>query len=831
MTVIQGPNGLISVTPEQAQQYDAMKQASVPEVATEPSIMIGTDGKQYTVPASSYQTALEQGWKPASEKDVAREDAIRKGVEGTSQLEGGVNTFTNELTMGIKNYISNKDVGPEQAAIDEEVRNRVAERDPITHGIAATTGFLAPLAIPGVGEVGLAAKGAVLGEKVLARGAAKLAEESVVKAVATNAVHTAAEAGLGRKIAASAAQYAAEGAVYSAPKAAVQVAYGDVEQAAETMAIGIGLSGVLGAGAGGLGAALKGAGKLGASGVENLGAKLTEKQANGVTYLDDISRHFLGITDKDALKLGPEKLTSFVERADQLGILSSGKKVELTEKVFETSGKNIGEHLKDLEGHLTDPEVKKLMTSPIDAANEFQQRVMSKYPEIMMETHSSQLAEFTKIVKDIGAGGAEPSFEKLQAIRTGLQKGKKAFDKTTPQAELYKEAGGIIKKHLEQGAQQVYMAGKEPAKFADYMQNKFDNYMARELLKNDNPFKGTGRLPSLESVFGTGSSFTSNLLTGTTALLTGHPVVAAAAALPVAARYVLKHLGKNEAFIGSGLSTLRKLGKDPASVPIIGGLLAKEGQAALARHIETIPELLTTKPAALAAVTSANAATKFLGDEAIGLSKDQQFKRMSDKISSLMTNQDVTANQVGHISSAFSGTSIQLAALVAQKKLAAIAYLHSQLPKNPNGPQPFQKDDWKPNKQDQIIFNRKLAIVMDPMTVWRHIQDHSITQADVDTLKAVYPKVYNAMVEKTLETAYDPRTGNVSHGTRMAVSVFAGVPLDPSIKNIANIQAAIKAPQAGSSNQIKKPSKAPKFDNAPTLTTDTQRRTYGKGNK
>jgi hypothetical protein len=792
----------------------------VAPAAAEGQIMfVGTDGKKYNVPASSYEMAVKEGWKPWSRADEIRENTIKHRVDETSQFAGGANTFTNEALFGIPDYIRNKNLSPERAALEEEVSKRVAERDPITHAVSAGAGFVAPMLIPGVGELGAGARGAVLGERALARGA----EEVALKAVAEQTVAKAAESGLARKMAATVADYAVQGAVYSAPKAAVQVAYGDVEQAAETMAVGIGLSAVLGAGVGGITASMKGAAKLGGGAVDSLSAKLTEKQANGITYADDLARNLHGFTDKQAQRLGPETITKMMERSDQIGMMQSGKIMKFAEGLEARSGKAINEHLDNLEKYLSDPEIKKLVTSPMDVSNEFQQLAMKKFPEMMMETHASQLKEFNKIVKDIGSGGTEPSFLELQKIRTGLKSGKKAFEKNTPQAEMYRVADGVIQKNLETSAQQVYTAGEAPEKFASYLQDKFDFRLAKETLFNKNEFKGTGRIPSLEALIGPGSS----VINAGMAAMSGHPGVAG---LAIGAKYAIKKLLANEAFLGKGISTLRGIAKDPASTPIIGGLLAKEGQSALSRHLDTIPELLTAvKPSKIAAITAVNATTKFLGDEAIGLSKDQQFQRTSDHITRLMMETDNTSDKVGHIASAFSGTSIQLASLVAQKKLNAIAYLHSQLPKNPQGPQPFQKDDWKPNKQDQIIFNRKLAIVMDPMQVWRHIQDHSVTQADVDTLKAVYPKIYEAMVEKTLNAAYDPRTGSVSHGTRMAVSTFTGAPLDQSIKNIANIQAAIKSPQAGqSAGQIKKPSKAPKFDRSPTLTTDVQRRTYGK---
>lgn len=825
MAAILGPDGkFVDVTDDQAQQLSNMKTAaSATEDAARPkgsSLFTGVDGKLYNVPETSYDIAIKNGWKLADQKTTDREAAIKRQVNETGQLEGGLKNFANEALLGIPNYISNKEAGPEQASIDEAVRNRISNRDPVTHAISSGLGFIAPLAVPGVGEVGEAARLAVEGGRGVAEvaGAAALksAAETVVKSAAEEGVAKAATASLTRKIAGSAADLATQSAIYASPKAAVQVAYGEPEQAAETMLWGIGLGAITGGAGRAIGVGLK----AGASAIsEPILSKLSEKQPNGITYADDIARTILGITDKQAKKLGADKVAGFVNRADELGILQSSNKVKLTKEIFESSGKKIGEHLDELETHLSDPEVKKLVTSPLDVSAEIQKTATEKFPEIMMETHASQLKELNKIVKDVGSGGVEPSFEKLQEIRTGLQAGKKAFDSNSPNAEMYKLADNVIQKNLEQGAQAVYTAGKEPAKFADYLQAKADNYMSRELLKNNNPFKGTGRIPSLESLFGAGSSvMNAGIVAGF-----GHPGIAFAT---MAGKKVLQHIADNKAFIGGGASILRKLSKDPASVPILGGLIAKEGQSALMNHLNNIPQLIKDIPSKAIARGSVDAVSAFLGDEAKGLSKDQQFKRMSDKLSSLSLNDTDTANQVGHIASVFTGSSLQLASLVAQKKMNAIAYLNSQLPKNPNGPKPFQNNDWQPSKQDKLIFERKLAVVMNPMSIWSKIHDHTVTADDVATLQAVYPKIYSAMVEKVINTAYDPKVTNVSHAGTLALSTFTGMPLDPSLANVGKIQTAIKTQPKAANTKSHASSSNVKMDKAPHLTTDVQRRTY-----
>lgn len=841
MVAVIGPDGgFIDVNPEEAGKLDAMNAANKTEgpaaKPTAPSMMTGSDGKLYNVPAGSYDTAIKNGWKPADQASLDREEQIKRGVDQTSVGAGGIRTFANEASLGILNYVDNKEAGEKQASINEEIRNRVAKRDPITHALSAGAGFAAPMLIPGVGEAGELARGAVLGAgevaaRVAAKGAAevatKAAADAVVEAAAKAGVQKAAETTLARKIAATAVQGAVEGAVYSAPKAAVQVAYGDTEQAAEGMLWGIGLGAVGGVALGGVEQGVKaGLGKL-QEGAESVASKLGETQSNGLTYADDIARNFLGINDKQAQRIGAQKITQFVERADELGILKSGDKVSATKNLLKTSGEGITEHLNNLQEAITkDPELAAKLKSPAQVSEDIQAKAITKFPEIEMATHASEKAELTKILEDVASGGigkegAKPSFEALQEIRTSLQKGKKSFMKGTPQAEIYKFADGEIQKALEEGAQAVYAEGANPKAFPDYLQQKFDYHMAKSLLERENPFRGTGRLPSsLDSIFGHGSSTMNSLMVAGA----GHPALALGGA---AVKYVVSKVLHNEAFLGTGISALRKISKDPASVPIIGGLLAKSGKEALEAHLASIPELIRTIPSKAVARGTYDAVQKFLGPEANGLSKDQQFKRINDKLISMGTNSSATSDAVGHISSVFTGTSLQLAALVADKKMNAISYLQSQLPKNPKGPQPFEKSDWKPSKQEQLAFERKLGVIMNPMSVFSRMHDHTINKDDIDALKAVYPKIYQAMVETAVNASYDPKLADVPHSTRMAVSKLVGMPLDNSIKNIASIQQAIAAKPAGKGGKgsgTKQMGSTPQMKSIGNLTTDVQRR-------
>lgn len=794
MPVIVGDDGHFK---DVSDEEVATAEASKPEAPTQPAIMRAPDGKLYNVPATSINAANKNGWKVASNDELAHEKAVSDYTKENDSALGVFGThFADEATLGVKEYIQGKEHTDEENAIREEGEKRLQEKHPIARWAGNIAGFAAPLLIPGVGEVGEAARAGILGE------------EAIVKASAEAAVKSAAEASLGRKIAANAAKYATEGAIYSAPKAAAQISYGDPEQAAETMLWGIGLSGIAGATTELAASATK---TISEGAADLVSRKLTDIQPNGLSYVDDVARNIMGIDDKLANKpwVGPAKIKEWVQRGDELGHLKlDPDQRDLVFKALKaSSGEKIGEHISKLDEHLNDPEIKSLMTSPMDVATELQTVANKEFPWINTSTHTAQRNELNKIIDDIHSYGNDPSFEKLHELRSNIGEGKKAFDSTTPQAKIYQLADNIIQKHMEEGAQKIYSAGKSPESFADYLQSKQDYHMTSSILQKQNPFKGTGRLPTnLATLFGHTTGAGAKGYT-TAALVAGWK--------GVAANYVMKKIMSNKN-IGMAVSTLRSIAKDPASAPILGSLLAKEGQSAFSRHLDSIPSFFTSKPTA---VITVNAVKEFLGDEANGLSKEQQYKRATDKITALAADPNNLSDTVGKLASTFTGSSIQLASLVAQKKINAIQYLSGQIPKDPNPGKPFRQTEFKPTTKQIADFERKLAVIIDPMSVWNSIQNNTITKGEVEALQAVYPKLYQSMVQKAIETSYDPKSNNVSHQKRVALSKFTSMPLDPSLKNVSAIQSALNTPQT-------KPSSSPNFKHMPSLQTSSQRRTY-----
>lgn len=782
MTVVVNPNGPGFI--EVAESASPTPPSAAPQA---PVRMVDQNNRLFDVPAASVEKAVKLGWRPYT-PPTAEDLAIEREAKDSSAIGVGLRNFANEALFGIPEYISDQESTPAERIHNRKLREAELKEHPIAGYAGKAAGFIAPLLIPGVGEVGDAARAAVEGVG-LGMKAAKAAQDI----------------SLATKIAGSAAKLAAEGAVYSMPQAAVQAAYGDVEKAAETMLWGVGLSAVLG---GGGRLALEGTLAGGRAGVATVAEHLNQKQANGLTYLDDISRNILGISDQQAKKLGPERIRKVVETADREGILavSPSKRAKAIEGLIEDSGQRIGEHQKRLEELLQNRDIRDLGPVPFQTAKRFQEELLQRFPELMSETHASQLSFASRIEKDILAGGTEPSFEKLNQIRKTISSAKKNFLGDSVDSQIIRLADKVIQQDLETAAQRIYHEGHLAEHFADYLNQKARYSAGLTLLENFNPFKATGRLPTSLGSLGLSTELIA---------LAGHP-------LGAAANLAWQSFTKNQGgLLGKTVSWLRKVASDPETAPLVGGLMAKEGHNAFLSHLDAIPDILSGNKVVARSIAALNPVQHLIGDTN-GLSKDTQYARLTATIQQATIDTASTAETVGHIASPFTTNNIQLGSMVVDKKIQAINYLASMIPKGP-APKPFQRDAWKPTDAQKEEFLNRVRVVNDPMTVFANYQAGTLTKSDRDTLQAVYPRLYQEMVSRIMAAAFDPRTPALSHQQRLQLSMFTGQPLDGSLRNLASIQQAL-ASQPMQQQGSPRPSSRPHFSRSPSLQTESERK-------
>ena len=495
-----------------------------------------------------------------------------------------------------------------------------------------------------------------------------------------------------------------------------------------------------------------------------------------------------------------------------LGEATAGAAKEGSSLISKVAGApaRLEEHYAQLEKQLSDPAMRKMAPSFQQMAKDITQEITVKMPEVFTEEHADSLKFINQVTDKVAEGGTEPSIVKAVEIKKAIEKMGKKFKPESVEAKVSHLATGIIDSHINSGAQRMFTEGATPEQFADYLSTKQINAILDKIT------------PKIEEF---GKSAATNTLRGAAATVGAHIAGPPGA---IAMEYMVNKFLKNDAF-ATAATYLKKAIKEPTSIPLVGGLLAKEGNTSLKAHLEQLPDILHSKN--LVGNASSNVVQHLLGSTT-GLSKDQQYSKLTGAINQASIDIGSTSQKVGAISAVFSAHP-ELAHLVAQKQFGALSYLQSQIPKNPNPPKAFQADTWKPSKQQQAEFLQKVAVVNDPTIVWKKYQEGTLSKIDRDTLKAVYPATYQEYVNKLISIAYDPRTKPLTNEQTQKLSMFTGIPFNSGIKNVAAIQQAVAVPPTPAPQSTKKqsnprPSRAPKFEHAPSLLTETDRRTYGQ---
>lgn len=154
-----------------------------------------------------------------------------------------------------------------------------------------------------------------------------------------------------------------------------------------------------------------------------------------------------------------------------------------------------------------------------------------------------------------------------------------------------------------------------------------------------------------------------------------------------------------------------------------------------------------------------------------------------------------------------------------------ISFLASKLPKAPDflaykvGP-----DTWHPSREAIRTFARYVAAVDDPAGVEDRLADATITPQDVEAYKAVYPERYTAM-RNDIAARLPELQANLPIAKRMALSIFTGLPVEPSMSPaiFERLQAQFEQ-EPGTEGGTMAPQAKPNFSSFGSIRSDDKTR-------
>lgn len=183
--------------------------------------------------------------------------------------------------------------------------------------------------------------------------------------------------------------------------------------------------------------------------------------------------------------------------------------------------------------------------------------------------------------------------------------------------------------------------------------------------------------------------------------------------------------------------------------------------------------------------------------------KVKQIKKQIENI-----NKDPTAllNVGGDLHYYMPEVATELGAMAAR----TYQYLNNLLPKQEKSA-PLD-DTPKPTRQENYKFERAVAIADNPLTVLNHIKTKTLTQDDVDTVKTLYPSLYQGLVSKITSSVIEQQAKGktIPYDMRTQLSRFIGQPLDSTQtpEFIRSMQSNNQATQPQQATQpVQQPSK------------------------
>ena len=94
------------------------------------------------------------------------------------------------------------------------------------------------------------------------------------------------------------------------------------------------------------------------------------------------------------------------------------------------------------------------------------------------------------------------------------------------------------------------------------------------------------------------------------------------------------------------------------------------------------------------------------------------------------------------------------------KQLQVYAYLANAMPKNPGMPTNIFTDSWKPADYEVANFRKVVQVARAPLTILKDLRAGTITGAQVEAVKTLYPRLYESILDRVRQevTAPDMKT-------------------------------------------------------------------------
>lgn len=790
--------------------------------------LVGPDGREYHIPDDNPEAlkgALAKGYRQLT--DAAPRTFSEKlsglSTEASEDVTTGLLGGAQGATAGLYGaYLGHKgsDETPEEKARREAV-SKEALQTQAEHPIAAGVGNVAGMIASPVGEIG------------------KLAGAGIKTTTALGRIGAGVVAG------------GTEGALFGVGNTVSDSVLGDHELTAEKLVAGGGMGMLLGGAGGGFGTAI-------GEGVSAVAPKL----AKGLESAKDSLKEFAGnkalkaagATKRDLDFLGEERAQEVGQMLLQRGHLGEGATAPTARDILDSVAKDkdavgasigkafddveavgavpdhaaITKRLDDFEASLS-PLQRKAVAGDVKAARD----AIGEYADAAAKGEGGGFKAFDELKKDLQAKAKWSAADQSQAFAGGLKRQLSGI--------VRDELDNQILPHLGEEAGQKFLADKKAFGLLASGERIAEHGVER--------LGGNASLGLRDTIIGAGIGGGGNPVTGLVSAIAskvmrerGNGVIArladklaespqlsvmassfakkAAEVAPVMEQYapllaqaaargpqqalathmVLAQVDPHYAMVAQRAGfTPEDTAQGDAALQKAHGIASIAGAVAahdedLDRHIDKVLKG-DGKPAAVAVMRGQDFGAKRMRKEGVEAhsTRVEEVRQLAGNPDALI---DRITNNLGNLHNVAPG----VAAALTNTANNAVQYLakaaQHPLPAGPLAPK------WHPSEAERHEFAQKLEVVEDPMSALRHAASGTLTGAQMEAFKAVYPTLARTVADKVIDKiTSNPKS--VPYKSRVMIGLLTGIDPDGTMG-----QAAIAANQAAIHGASQKPSNA-----------------------
>jgi hypothetical protein len=714
---------------------------------------------------------------------------------GEAALAELVSTSTLGLSDAVMAYT-------DKSGRSRDWRRALQEANPVSTALGAVAGAVMP-----VGAGGLAAKAGTLAKTAAGAGLRKAG----IRSVAANAAATVGAAG------------AAEGAIFGAGHLFSEEALGKADYGAQSIAAHVGLGTLIGASFGG---ALGLAGELGGraltKGAEKVAKKIEARSPEGV--LVDIKRDSVldavGITKakrtamakkKSPYRPGKSRLDDAadglleIKHPDGKPIVQAFRsKAHIAPRIGDTAenaGVKIGDFIETLDKNMAKSPMK------IEAGDWVSsQRIAERIRKEIIEELSgrperaSVMNRMTKAADAYADEAAEWTFARAQKLKNDYGAAhRKNFADPLDLNDARRKVERIFNDEIERAAEQASKKFMPKGSFSEYKMAKriyatlidvadasADAAVGEQALR---AFSLTDTIAGAGGVvlgaptgglggiaYGAAAAFGSKILRER-----GRSAVAVVADKMTRLDTMSKAIMATENRVAGSLSSfLRRSGVETkagifkrARMAMKGGKWAAEGEAAK----ETRRAI--GAPASIQILMR----TKLLSESEQGKTRAEAARFRAEEISKIVASPQMFADRIASVVHGVEQAAPELAGQLAMTTARAMQFLNQKAPSRGYDPDSLQPmlDDIPMSDYEVAKFERYLAAVLDPLSVFDDLAAGRLSPEGVESLQAVYPALYEKAREVIAETLAGTKK-RIPMDARVELSLLFGFPVDGTMK-------------------------------------------------